>query len=101
MASTYPELAVLGDWVAGPVILDGEIAAIRGGRPDFGALQSRMHIRHPPPRLVGDIPVRCVLDLLHQDGQSLVGAPPCRAPRATRGTGPGCRTGPDTPVVPR
>ena len=35
--------------VGGPVILDGEIMAIRHGRPDFGLLQSRMHVRHPRP----------------------------------------------------
>lgn len=40
------------------MILDGEIMAIRHGRPDFGLLQSRMHVRHPPASLVRGIPVR-------------------------------------------
>jgi bifunctional non-homologous end joining protein LigD len=76
MAGAYPELAVLGDRVAGPVILDGEVVAIRDGHPDFGALQSRMHVRRPPPRLVDDIPVQLyVFDLLYQDGESLLSAP--------------------------
>lgn len=76
MAGTYPELAGLADRVAGAVILDGEIVAIRDGRPDFGALQSRMHVRRPPSRLVGDVPVQLyVFDLLHQDGESLLAAP--------------------------
>lgn len=76
MAGTYPELAGLADRVAGAVILDGEIVAIRDGRPDFGALQSRMHVRRPPSRLVGDIPVQLyVFDLLHQDRESLLAAP--------------------------
>ena len=38
MAASYPELAVLAGRVGTPVILDGEIVALRAGRPDFGAL---------------------------------------------------------------
>jgi hypothetical protein len=34
MTSRYPELAVLGRRARVPVILDGEIIAIRQGRPD-------------------------------------------------------------------
>jgi bifunctional non-homologous end joining protein LigD len=76
MTESYPELAVLADHVAGPVILDGEIIAIRGGRPDFGALQSRMHLRHPPANLVQAVPVQLYLfDLLYQDGRSLLRVP--------------------------
>ena len=33
MAASYPELAVLADRVGTPVILDGEIVALRDGRP--------------------------------------------------------------------
>ncbi len=36
MAASYPELAVLAGRVDAPVILDGEIVALRAGRPDFG-----------------------------------------------------------------
>ena len=50
MAASYPELAVLAGRVGAPVILDAEIVALRAGRPDFGALQSRMHVRRPRPR---------------------------------------------------
>ena len=50
MAASYPELAVLAGRVGAPVILDGEIVALRAGRPDFGALRSRMHVRRPPAR---------------------------------------------------
>ena len=35
-----------------PVIVDGEIIAVRGGRPGFGLLQSRMHVLRPTDRLV-------------------------------------------------
>ena len=47
MAPSYPELGVLAGRVSTPVILDGEIVALRGGRPDFGLLQSRMHVQEP------------------------------------------------------
>ena len=50
MTGSYPELAVLAQRVSAPVIAEGEIIAIRQGRPDFGLLQSRMHVRHPPGR---------------------------------------------------
>ena len=76
MAASYPELAVLAGRVDAPVILDGEIVALRAGRPDFGALQSRMHVRRPPARLVEDIPVQLYLfDLLHHGPDSLLGLP--------------------------
>jgi ATP dependent DNA ligase domain len=37
MAASYPELAVLASRVQAPVILDGEIVALREGRPHFRA----------------------------------------------------------------
>jgi bifunctional non-homologous end joining protein LigD len=45
MTGAYPELATLGAMPATPVVLDGEIVAFADGRPDFGRLQSRMHVR--------------------------------------------------------
>ena len=76
MASSYPELAVLADRVGVPVILDGEIVALRDGRPDFGLLQSRMHVQRPTDRLVRDAPAKLyVFDLLHQGAESLLGLP--------------------------
>jgi bifunctional non-homologous end joining protein LigD len=76
MTGSYPELAVLAQRVGAPVIVDGEIIAIRHGRPDFGLLQSRMHVRHPPGRLVREVPVQLYLfDLLHHGGQSLLPVP--------------------------
>ena len=76
MAASYPELAVLAGRAGAPVILDGEIVALRGGRPDFGALQSRMHVRRPPARLTGETPVQLYLfDLLHHGPDSLLGLP--------------------------
>lgn len=76
MSGSYPELAALGGMVAEPVILDGEIVALRYGRPDFGLLQSRMHVQRPPARLVAAAPVLYyVFDLLHRDDRSLLGEP--------------------------
>jgi bifunctional non-homologous end joining protein LigD len=76
MTASYPELAVLAGRTGGPVILDGEIVALRAGRPDFGLLQSRMHVRHPPGRLLLDAPVQLyVFDLLHRGEESLLAVP--------------------------
>ena len=50
---------MLAGRVGVPVILDGEIVALRAGRPDFGALQSRMHVRRPPARLIGGTRCSC------------------------------------------
>ncbi len=74
--ASYPELAVLAGRVGAPAILDGEIVALRAGRPDFGALQSRMHVRRPPARLIDETPVQLYLfDLLHHGPDSLLGLP--------------------------
>ena len=76
MAASYPELGVLAERVSAPVILDGEIVALRGGRPDFGLLQSRMHVQQPDDALLRRAPVQFyVFDLLHQGEDSLLGLP--------------------------
>ena len=76
MAGSYPELAVLVERIRAPVILDGEIVALRAGRPDFGVLQSRMHVRRPTARLIEHVPVQLYLfDLLYQGPDSLLELP--------------------------
>jgi len=76
MAESYPELAVLADRVAAPVILDGEIVALHGGRPDFGRLQSRMHVLQPDEKLLRAAPVQYyVFDVLHQGRDPLLDLP--------------------------
>jgi bifunctional non-homologous end joining protein LigD len=76
MTASYPELAVLAERTPARVIVDGEIVALRDGRPDFGLLQSRMHVRHPPGGLVRAVPVQLYLfDLLHEGRESLLQAP--------------------------
>jgi bifunctional non-homologous end joining protein LigD len=76
MAASYPELAVLADRVGTPVILDGEIVALRRGRPDFGLLQSRMHVQQPDDKLIRAAPVQIyVFDLLYRGHDSLLDQP--------------------------
>jgi bifunctional non-homologous end joining protein LigD len=73
----YPDLAGIGVLTGGrPALLDGEIVALdAAGRPDFGLLQDRMHVRHPTPELQSRIPVSFyAFDLLHLDGRSLLAA---------------------------
>jgi ATP-dependent DNA ligase len=73
----YPELDVLRRLPAGTLV-DGELVAFRGGRPDLATLMRRhplvdpVHIRHAPSWC----PVRYVLfDLLYLAGQSLLHEP--------------------------
>ncbi len=68
VTGSYPELAGLSDLLDGvPAVLDGEVVAYDDrGRPSFGALQERMHVRAPSPHLVGRIPVTYhVFDVPH------------------------------------
>jgi bifunctional non-homologous end joining protein LigD len=71
----YPELARVA--VEGPALLDGEVVAFdSAGRPDFGRLQSRMHVRGPSRDLVAATPVALVVfDVLHVGGRSLLDLP--------------------------
>ena len=74
----YPELAGIGAVTGGrPVLLDGEIVVLdAAGRPDFGLLQDRMHVRHPSAELRARLPVSFyAFDVLHVDGASLLAAP--------------------------
>ena len=78
VAATYPELAGLAHQLRDRrMIVDGEVVAFdEAGRPSFGELQARMHVRAPNRALLDRVPVSLlVFDLLHVDGTSLVGAP--------------------------
>lgn len=70
ITGAYPELRSL----EGPTaLLDGELVALVDGVPDFGALQSRMHVRSPNPALVSATPVTFVpFDVLHLEDRSLL-----------------------------
>jgi bifunctional non-homologous end joining protein LigD len=75
----YPEVAALPAALAGhDAVLDGEIVAMdAAGRPDFGALQNRMHRTGAEvPRMAAEKPVTyLVFDLLSWDGEDLLGVP--------------------------
>ncbi len=78
VAATYPELAGLAHQLRDRrMIVDGEVVAFdEAGRPSFGELQARMHVRAPGRALLDRVPVSLLMfDLLHVDGTSLVGAP--------------------------
>ncbi len=73
VTGSYPELVGLAGALPGPALLDGEVVALDAhGRPDFGRLQSRMHVRRPPPDLLRSVPVTLVVfDLLHDTAPRL------------------------------
>jgi len=59
-------------------LLDGEIVAFSGGRPDFQALQPRMHVSSPAQaiRLAEQVPVTYLaFDVLQLDGRPLTALP--------------------------
>jgi bifunctional non-homologous end joining protein LigD len=67
----YPELRSLSRLP--DVLLDGELVAFRDGRPDFGLLQNRMHVRSPSAALVAATPVAFLpFDVLHVQDSSLL-----------------------------
>lgn len=73
----YPELRALGD-LYDDMLLDGEVVALEGGRPSFGALAERMHVRdrRKADRLAATRPVTfMVFDLLRLYGSDLTGHP--------------------------
>ena len=80
MTRAYPELAGLAHQAGNrEMVLDGEIAAFAAGRPSFAALQRRMHVAAPSPRLLAAVPATyLVFDIMELDGESLVGEPYAR-----------------------
>jgi bifunctional non-homologous end joining protein LigD len=77
ISTTYPEVAGLGRAVGHKqAVLDGEIVALSGGRPDFEALQPRMHVTSAAQavRLAEQTPVTYLaFDILQLDGRPLTG----------------------------
>jgi bifunctional non-homologous end joining protein LigD len=70
----YPEIVAAGLGTDRSVLLDGELITLNAqGKPDFGMLQERMHVRGPVPGLQARVPVTaCLFDLLELDGCSLI-----------------------------
>jgi bifunctional non-homologous end joining protein LigD len=78
ITATYPELAAVASGAGRhQLILDGEIVASgTGGKPDFAALQRRMHVRRPSAALAAAVPVTyLVFDVMHMDGRDLLHTP--------------------------
>jgi bifunctional non-homologous end joining protein LigD len=75
----YPEVCRLPDGLArARAVVDGEVVALdERGRPDFGALQARMHRTGPEVRaMAAAAPVTyLVFDLLAWDGEALLDRP--------------------------
>ena len=77
VTASYPELASLGG-LYDDMLLDGEVVALDGGRPSFGALADRMHVRdrRKAERLAATRPVTLmVFDLLRLYGADLTSQP--------------------------
>ncbi len=73
----YPEIVDACAGLERPVLLDGELVALDAkGRPDFGLLQQRMHLRAPAVELQERVPVSLyVFDVLQIDGERLLSEP--------------------------
>lgn len=76
---TYPELRPLGEELGSTQVwLDGEIVALKDGRPSFPALQQRMHVHNDRQArsLSHSVPVTyLIFDVLHLNGRSCVDLP--------------------------
>ncbi len=73
----YPELGALAA-VAGrrTTVLDGEIVALSGPRPDFTLLQRRMTASRPGAGLLAAVPVTLIIfDVLRSGREDLAGSP--------------------------
>jgi len=79
ITATYPELAPLARTIGHKqVLVDGEIVAFTDGKPDFEALQPRMHVSSASQavRLAEQTPVTYLaFDVLQLDGRPLTGLP--------------------------
>lgn len=74
ITAAYPELKDLVEQVHVPAVLDGEIVALRNGRPDFELLQERFGLQEPRDieRARNRVPVDLMLfDVLEADGHDL------------------------------
>ena len=77
MTAAYPELGVLAAAAGrGILVLDGEIVALSGRRPDFTALQRRMTAGRPAAGLLAAVPVTLIVfDVLRSGRDHLVRSP--------------------------
>jgi len=102
ISRTYPELSAPADSPS-QLLLDGEVVAFTDGRPDFEALQPRMHVTSADAalRLSSLIPVTYLaFDVLHVEGVPLLSLPYVTRRETLKtmmGNGPGFLIPPDFP----
>jgi bifunctional non-homologous end joining protein LigD len=102
ISRTYPEVSGPTEG-PGQLLLDGEIVAFTDGRPDFEALQPRMHVASADAalRLSSAIPVTYLaFDVLQLDGAPLLSMPYFQRRETLTtimGNGPGFLIPPDFP----
>src|SRR6202035_5008800 len=77
ITAVYPELGLLVGAAGGrTLVLDGEIVALSGPRPDFTALQRRMTAGRPGTGLLAAVPVTLIVfDVLRSGREDLAGSP--------------------------
>jgi bifunctional non-homologous end joining protein LigD len=76
ISGAYPEVHDLGEVLANGTVVDGEVVALRDGRPSFERLQSRMHLREPrrvEQAAIDNPVVYMAFDLLADAGEDLTG----------------------------
>ncbi|NLV17100.1 MAG: DNA ligase [Syntrophomonadaceae bacterium] len=74
----YPELKIISDLISFPVILDGEVIALKNGTPSFPQVMRRDRIQSAETAqlMVSQIPIAyMVFDLLYYQDQSLLQLP--------------------------
>lgn len=86
ITSRYPELAAIGALPVPSLVLDSEIVALSGDRPDFGLLQRRMHVTRPGPELLAAVPVTLIAFDLLQVGRKMLTGNPFRQRRVLLGS---------------
>ena len=102
ISRTYPEVRVPAG-ASSQVLLDGEMVAFTDGKPDFEALQPRMHVSSADAalRLSSLIPVTYLaFDVLQADGVPLLALPYASRRETLKtimGNGPGFLIPPDFP----
>lgn len=74
--AAFPELGELTELIPSGTVLDGEAVVMVDGTPSFRALQHRIHVDKPSPKLMAEYPVQIVLfDLLWFDGHDIRALP--------------------------
>ncbi len=106
ITGSYPELAGLAA-ALGPhaAVLDGEVVTFNEkGQTSFQRLQRRMHVAHPTPELLAEVPaVFVAFDILWLDDEWLIACPQHERTRilGTLGvTGPAWQTAPTVDATP-